>query len=172
MNKVLLHACCAPCTTYVYNWLKKNEFSVSGYFYNPNIYPDEEYEKRKKCMEYYCAISDLPMTYVEKDQKPEAGNCINCYEVRLRQTAKYGKANGFDFFATTLLISPYQQHELIIETGKRIAREEGIEFLAHDFRDEYHKSRELSIKYNLYRQKYCGCSESLKSREEKYEQVA
>ncbi|MFA4967561.1 MAG: epoxyqueuosine reductase QueH [Candidatus Margulisiibacteriota bacterium] len=172
MNKVLLHTCCAPCTTYVFNWLKKHEFEVSGFFYNPNIYPDEEYEKRKKCMEYYGAISGLRTTYVEEDNKPEAGNCRSCYEIRLRRTAKYGKENGFKFFTTTLLISPYQKHEVIKEIALRVAGEEGIEFLNHDFRDGYYMSRELSIKYNLYRQKYCGCLESLKAREEKYEQVA
>ena len=172
MKKILLHACCAPCTTYTYQWLKENDFDATGFFYNPNIYPNDEYEKRKKCMEYYCAISRLPMLFVEEKAELKAGNCQSCYASRLSKTARYGRANGFDAFSTTLLISPYQKHDLIKEIGSRIADEEKIEFIYNDFREGFYKSREISAKLNLYKQKYCGCGVSLEARRIKNEQVA
>ncbi len=171
MNSVLLHTCCAPCATYVHQWLKEGGFETTGYFFNPNIYPAEEREKRKKCLEYYGAMSNLPVIFVEKDFSLEAGDCEKCYEIRLRATAKYGKENKFDLFSTSLLVSPHQKHELIREVGLRVAQDEGVEFLYHDFRDGYYLSRELAARSNLYRQRYCGCSASLKAREVKYEQV-
>ncbi|HTY12873.1 MAG TPA: epoxyqueuosine reductase QueH [Candidatus Omnitrophota bacterium] len=172
MKKLLLHTCCAPCTTTVYHWLTENGYAAEGFFYNPNLYPSSEHEMRKKCMEYYCAISGLPMTYVESEDNNAPGNCAGCYEQRLRAAARFAKENGFEMFTTTLLISPYQKHDMIKETGERIAAEEGVAFLYHDFREGYYKSREISAKLNLYRQKYCGCSESLKAREKRNEQVA
>ncbi len=172
MKKLLLHACCAPCTTSVYRLLKEQELSITGYFYNPNIYPTAEYEMRKKCMEFYSAISGLPVIYIENDLAIKAGNCVECYETRLRAAARYGKKNGFDCFTTTLLISPFQKHDVIKETGEKISGEEGIGFFYHDFREGYYQSREISAKLNLYRQKYCGCSESQKARERKHEQAA
>jgi len=172
MSKILLHTCCAPCTTYINEWLKGSGFETAGFFYNQNIYPAEEYEKRKRCMEYYSAISSLDVTYVEEDSPPLPGNCEQCYETRLRKTAQFARHNGFELFTTTLLISPYQKHDIIRAIGSRIAEEEGVGFLYHDFREGYYKSRELSARYNLYRQKYCGCSASHKEREIKNEQVA
>jgi len=172
MTKILLHACCAPCATYVQEWLKQNDFAATGFFYNPNIYPWAEYEKRKKYMEYYSGIVDLPMTYIDNFLVPEAGRCDLCYENRLRRTAQYGKSKGFDSFSSTLLISPYQKHDLLKEIGEKVAGEEGIDFFYHDFREGYFKSRELAKRYNLYRQKYCGCSTSQKAREALYEQTA
>jgi len=162
MKKLLLHTCCAPCATFVHEWLRQNAFEATGFFYNPNIYPEAEYDLRKKCLEQYQALSGLPVIYAENDERPEAGNCADCYERRLRKCARYGRAHQFDLFSTTLLISPYQKHELIKEIGARIAQEENIGFLYHDFRAGYHKGRELAKLYNLYRQKYCGCSASLK----------
>ena len=172
MSKILLHTCCAPCTTYINEWLKGSGFLTAGFFYNQNIYPAAEYELRKRCMEYYSAISNLDVTYVEEDSPPLAGNCEHCYETRLRKTAQFAKHNGFELFTTTLLISPYQKHDMIKELGTRISEELGIGFLYHDFREGYYKSRELSTRYILYRQKYCGCSASHKERELKNEQVA
>lgn len=172
MSKILLHTCCAPCTTYVNEWLKANGFAAHGFFYNPNIYPAMEYEMRKKGMEHYSAIANLSVDFVEDDQVHIAGNCSGCYEMRLRKTAEYAKHSGFELISTTLLISPYQKHDIIKEMGIRIAGDLGIGFLYHDFREGYYKSRELAMRYNLYRQKYCGCSTSLREREKKNEQVA
>jgi hypothetical protein len=172
VKKVLLHACCAPCTTYVHQWLTENRFNPTGFFYNPNIYPIEEYEKRKECMEHYAFITKLPTLFIDEEIKPEAGNCLNCYETRLRMTARCGRINNYDCFSTSLLVSPYQKHDLIRECGTRIAEEEGIEFLYYDLRGDYHKGIEISRELNLYRQKFCGCSASLIERGIKYEQIA
>lgn len=172
MRKLLLHSCCAPCTTYPFEWLKENSFEPTGFFYNPNIFPDEEYGRRKKCLEDYAAIVSLPLVYIENGVRPVAGDCLNCYEARLRAAARYAVKNGFDCFSTTLLISPYQKHDMIRAVGDRIAKEEGTEFLYHDFREGYNRSRELSRKYNLYRQKYCACEVSFNARRVIHEQVA
>ena len=161
MTRLLLHTCCAPCTTYVHRWFKESEFEVEGFFYNPNIQPTEEYQKRRRCMEYYSALSGLIVTYIENDREHEPGNCYLCYENRFRHAAQFAKANRFDLFTTTLLVSPYQKHDLIREIGRKIEREEGIGFLYHDLREGYYKGVELAKRYNLYRQKYCGCLASL-----------
>ncbi|KAF0134666.1 MAG: hypothetical protein FD145_497 [Candidatus Saganbacteria bacterium] len=172
MNSILLHACCAPCATYVIEWLQDNGYNITGFFYNPNIFPVEEYQKRKKCMGEYLKLVKMPAVFVENDVQTAAGNCLACYEKRLWTTANYGKNNGFSFFSTTLLISPFQKHDLIKEIGLRIGEELGIEFFYYDFREGYKRSRDLSLKNNLYRQKYCGCLESKIKREEKDEQIA
>lgn len=171
-EKILLHACCGPCTTQVHVDLVYEGFFVSGFFYNPNIYPKEEYLKRKDSMEKYAKILDLPMTFIENDADHKPGDCKLCYEIRLLRTAQFAKANEFDAFTTTLLISPYQKHELIKETGGKIAKIVGIDFIYRDFRKEFNKSRELAAMYNLYRQTYCGCSSSIKLKGGKNEQAS
>lgn len=176
MARVLVHSCCAPCLTYVHQYLKQNAYDVTAFFYNPNIEPEREYEMRKKCMEYYSALSDIEVIYIEDEAALKGGECKKCYEVRLRAAATYAKKQGFDVFTTTLLISPFQKHELIRDVGSRIGEELGIEFLYHDFREGYYQSRAISQKLNLYRQKYCGCLKSLedriKEKEAANEQVA
>jgi epoxyqueuosine reductase len=172
MKKLLLHTCCAPCTTYTFDWLKENEFDVTGYFYNPNIHPAEEYERRKKCMEGYAAKVNLPMVFVENDFQTRAGDCWNCYGARLYAAARFAKNHGYDCFSSTLLISPWQKHDMIREAGERAAAETGVEFVYHDFREGFSRSRELSFRHGLYRQKYCACEVSLVSRRRKHEQVA
>jgi len=163
-KKVLLHTCCAPCTTQVYIDLVSAGLEVAGFFYNPNIYPKEEYQKRKEGMDLYCAKTGLPMIYIENDLDYKPGECNLCYKMRLIRTAQFAKSRGFDGFTTTLLISPYQQHDLIKDLGGEIAKMAGIEFLYIDFRPNYFKGRELAKTYNLYSQKYCGCSASIKTR--------
>ena len=172
MKKILLHTCCAPCTTKVNLDLVENGFDVTGFFYNPNIYPLEEYEMRRKCMEYYSAISNLPMYYIENDLEHEAGNCVFCYEMRLYKAAQFAKSNGFDSFSTTLLISPFQKHDVIKKIGLKTQEMLSIPFHYKDFRPHYYEGRALAQRYNLYRQKYCGCDVSLAQKEEKDEQVA
>lgn len=165
-EKVLLHTCCAPCTTQVHVALACDGFCVEGLFYNPNIYPREEYKKRKNAMEQYCKLLDFTVTFVESDKMLEPGNCLMCYEIRLFETAQIAKARGFEFFTTTLLISPFQKHDLIKEAAHDAARKTGVKFLYKDFRPDYNKGRELARMYNLYRQKHCGCSASVKLKEE------
>lgn len=167
MKKILLHTCCAPCTTKSLEELRAEHFDVTGFFYNPNIFPPEEYAKRKKYMEQYSTAVNLPMYYVENDLEHKSGDCPFCYETRLIRTAQFAKGSGFEAFTTTLLISPYQNHELLKKIGFRIEEEFGIVFLYRDFRPFYKASRSSAKEHNLYMQKHCGCASSLKLKEAK-----
>jgi len=162
MKRILLHACCAPCTTAVHEWLDQNNFDVTGFFYNPNIHPLEEFNKRKETMSDYSLKKNLPVIYsdcyMEEEYKAKGKkDCTYCYEFRLEKTAKMAKEEGYDCFSSTLLISPYQKHEELKSIGEKLAKKYGVEFIYHDFRTLYRRSRELSREMNLYRQKYCGC---------------
>ena len=157
----MLHNCCAPCTTFVYKWLKENDFKIKGLFYNPNINPPEEYEKRLVTMKRYADAVGLEVIYEPNDIMAESGNCENCYRVRLRKTAELAKAGGYDCFSTTLLISPYQKHDLLKEIGEEVSSEIGIDFYYQDFRVGYQESRLMAKEMNLYRQRYCGCGVEL-----------
>ncbi|MDD5382201.1 MAG: epoxyqueuosine reductase QueH [Candidatus Margulisbacteria bacterium] len=157
MRKLLLHTCCGPCTTYVHKSLVDQGFEVKGLFYNPNIRPREEYEKRLLMMEYYATAVGLKVIYQPNDLELEPGNCENCYRVRLRRTAQFARDLAYDCFSTTLLISPFQKHELLRQIGEEIGKESGIPFYYQDFRIGYRESRQMAKKFNLYMQKYCGC---------------
>jgi predicted adenine nucleotide alpha hydrolase (AANH) superfamily ATPase len=158
LPKILLHTCCAPCTTYVYQWLKDNEFEVRGLFYNPNIRPQAEYERRLLTMEYYSTGIGLKVINEPNDQESTPGDCANCYRVRLSRAAAYAKKLDFDCFSTTLLISPYQQHDLIRQIGEELGEKIGVPFFYRDFRMGYNQSRQMAKELKLYRQKYCGCN--------------
>jgi len=170
---LLLHSCCAPCSSYVISYLA-NYFNITIFYYNPNIYPYEEYEKRKeeqikliKKLENNIEILDCDY---ENDKyndlikglenEPERGNrCTICYKMRIEKTAFLAKKNNYDFFCTTLSVSPHKNANLINEIGQDLEKEYQIKWLYSDFKkkDGYKKSIELSKKYNLYRQDYCGC---------------
>ena len=167
MKKILLHTCCAPCTTQVLEDLRAEHFDITGFFYNPNIFPPEEYDKRKKCMEQYGELVNLPMYFIENDLEHRSGDCPFCYETRLTRTAQFAKGKGFDAITTTLLVSPYQNHDLIKKIGFQIEEEFGVIFLYRDFRPHYKKGRLLAKEHNLYCQKHCGCASSLKLKEAK-----
>lgn len=177
--KILVHACCAPCSSEVLNELKSH-CDITIYYYNPNTYPKEEYDKR------YGEFKKLPFTYdIIKEQyneneffdiakeyshlKEGSIRCYKCYELRLKQTAKKAKELGFDYFTTTLSISPYKHSSWINEIGLRYAKEYNINFLYSDFKknDGYKKSIVLSKEYDLYRQEYCGCIYSISELEER-----
>ncbi len=174
-KKLLLHACCAPCSSYVLEYLT-NYFDITILYYNPNIYPKEEFDKRYK--ELSKLIEELPHTnkielvkghydyseFVEitkgLENVPEGGErCFRCYELRLREAAKYAKDNNYDYFTTTLSISPYKNAIKLNEIGTSLEQEYGIKYLYADFKKKngYKRSIELSKEYNLYRQDYCGC---------------
>ncbi len=163
--KILIHTCCGPCLTSPAKWLRKNGFDLTSYYYNPNIYPEAEFIKRYFVLKKYANEKKIPLVFEFDKKKTDSGDCRNCYETRLLKTAEYAKNNGFQFFSTTLLISPYQNQELLLDTGKRIGELVGVEFLSHDFRKHYRESREISKEFGLYQQKYCGCkkSEALRS---------
>lgn len=188
--RVLLHSCCAPCSSYVIEYLS-NYFYLTILYYNPNISPYDEYEKRKK--EQIRLINEIDTKYrvdmIDCDydndlyeskirgleNEPERGRrCEVCFRLRLEKTAKMAKELGYDYFCTTLTVSPYKNANMLNEIGLEIAEELGINYLVSDFkkRDGYKRSIQLSSEYNLYRQNYCGCKyskvfyeEYLKSRE-------
>ena len=172
---LLLHSCCAPCSSAVLERLAEH-FRITVLYYNPNIAPQTEYENRIKEQERF--VAQLPTKYPvsflagEYDTKrfyeavkgmenlPEGGErCFVCYELRLRETAKLAKEKGFDFFTTTLTISPLKNAEKINEIGEALAEEYGVTHLPSDFkkRNGFKRSTELSKEHNLYRQNYCGC---------------
>jgi epoxyqueuosine reductase len=171
--KILLHICCAPCTIYPLEILRKEARQVKGLFFNPNIHPYLEYKKRLDTVHEYAAREGLEFAAAEgypieefllKTAALGKDRCSYCYEVRLRHTAEQARKGLFDAFTTTLLFSRYQKHELIRETGKRIAREMDVPFFYRDFRDGWDEGNRCSRETGMYRQKYCGCIYSEKER--------
>ncbi|MEG2700322.1 MAG: epoxyqueuosine reductase QueH [Hungatella sp.] len=172
---LLLHSCCAPCSSYVLEYLS-SYFNITVYYYNPNIYPIQEYLKRAQDQEMLIEKMTFqnPVEFVSGrydpesfrmaakglEQEPEGGaRCFKCYEMRLRETAKVALAGQYDYFTTTLSISPLKSAEKLNEIGERIGIEYGVTYLPSDFkkREGYKRSLELSKEYGLYRQNYCGC---------------
>lgn len=178
---LLLHSCCAPCSSTVISILS-NYFKVTVLYYNPNIDTKEEYEKRKKeqikfISEYKAKnkVSFLDCDYEQEsflnkvkglENEPERGaRCPVCFKLRLEKTAMEAKKNNFDYFATTLTLSPYKNAKQINEIGLFLEKSIGINYLVSDFKknDGYKKSIEYSKEFNLYRQDYCGCKFSKKN---------
>jgi len=172
---LLLHSCCAPCSSYVISYLI-NYFNITILYYNPNIAPQEEYEKRKK--EQIRLISEMnysnKLNFIDCDydnevfenmikgleKESEGGiRCHKCYKLRLEKTAKIAKKNNFDYFCSTLTVSPHKNSKILNEIGLSLEKEHNIKWLCSDFKKKegFKKSIELSKKYNLYRQDYCGC---------------
>lgn len=170
---LLLHVCCGPCSSYVLEYLS-NYFEITILFYNPNIYPKEEYIRRKEELEEFLSkvypnTKYIIMNYDEKEfytavrgyehlgEKSE--RCFKCYDLRLRKTAEYAKENDFDYFTTSLSISPYKVSSKLNEIGGSLENEYGINYLYSDFKKKngYKRSIEISKEYNMYRQEYCGC---------------
>jgi len=185
--RLLLHSCCAPCSSYVLEYLRRH-FEITVFYYNPNISMETEYRKRvaeqKRLIAAYNEMvgSGYPIAVVEgdyepevfyaaakgKEQCPEGGErCFACYELRLRETARLAQAGGYDYFTTTLSISPLKNAAKLNEIGERLAAEYGVAWLPSDFkkREGYKRSIELSKEYDLYRQDYCGCVYSRMERE-------
>lgn len=174
--KLLLHNCCGPCTVYPLERLREQGHQVHGYFYNPNIHPYTEWQKRKLALLQYADEQGLPVIvedgydmefYLREVVHREAVRCRLCYVMRLKKAALVARKGKFDAFTTTLLVSPYQKHELIRETGMAVAEETGIPFFYEDFRSGYREATEKSRSLGMYRQKYCGC---IFSEKERYEQ--
>jgi len=171
--KILLHICCANCAIYPVEQIKEKRNEVVGYFFNPNIHPYQEYLKRLEALKKYSEGVGLKVIYRDEYLLEEflrnvshrvKERCQYCYSVRLEATAHEAKKNAFDGFSTTLLQSTHQNHDLIKETGERIAREIGIPFYYEDFRKGWKKGVEVSKAMELYRQQYCGCIYSEKER--------
>ena len=180
---LLLHSCCAPCSSYCLEYLSRY-FEITDMFYNPNIYPPEEYDKRASELERL--IGEMPLEndvhflLTEYDEREfynavkgleslgeGSERCHACFRLRLERAARYAKENGFDFFTTTLSISPYKNAQALYDISKEISEKYGIAFLPSDFKKKngYKRSVELSHEYDLYRQDYCGCIFSKKESE-------
>lgn len=173
--KLALHVCCAPCSSYCLTYLT-DYFDIISFYYNPNIYPKEEFEKRLHEEERF--VEEMPKVHhvdvVEgawdnsrfndlikgMEDIPEGGKrCFVCYEMRLEKTAAYAAENGFDYFTTTLSLSPYKDSQKLNDIGRKVSMKYGIPYLYSDFKKKggYQKSIELSREYGLYRQNFCGC---------------
>lgn len=168
--KLLLHSCCAPCSSYVITYLKEF-FDITVLYYNPNIEPVEEYKKRKEEQIKLIKELDIKMLDIDYDNEsfetkilglenePEGGKrCLICYQLRLEKTAQLGQKN-YEYFATTLTVSPHKNAYIINNIGKNLENKYDIKYLQSDFKKKegYKKSIILSKEYNLYRQNYCGC---------------
>ncbi|UHR02818.1 epoxyqueuosine reductase QueH [Peptoniphilus sp. GNH] len=184
--RLLLHSCCGPCSTSVLERLASH-FDLTIFFYNPNIYPEEEFYKRARVQKELLKKMGLSISLVLgeyddsiyyssvkgfENQKEGSLRCYKCYEFRMREAALYAKKHAFDYFTTTLSVSPYKRANWINEIGLELEKTVGIKFLYSDFKkkDGYKRSIELSKTYDLYRQDYCGCSFSKKEAEEKLEE--
>ncbi|MBQ2080574.1 MAG: epoxyqueuosine reductase QueH [Treponema sp.] len=188
--RLLLHACCGPCSTYVIEYLVQY-FDITVYFYNPNIHPKEEYEKRLSTIRRF--VSEFPpavqnkMKFVEESydvqdyfsatgvlDEPElqtegerGERCRRCYEFRMKKSWEYAENNGFDYFTTTISISPCKDAKKINEIGLALKSDKGVKYLVADFkkRNGYLRSLQLCKEYGLYRQNYCGCVYSMQSQD-------
>ncbi len=170
----LLHICCAPCANQCIEVLRGDGYTVSGFWYNPNIHPFTEYRQRRNCLREYAETISLPLIerndyglrpFVREVAEDIAGRCVKCYEMRLFETARQAKEGSFDSFTSSLFISPYQNHELMAETAQRAAAIYGVEFLYRDFRPYFRAGQEKAKEMDFYMQKYCGC---VFSEEERY----
>lgn len=183
LPRLLLHACCAPCSSYVLEYLSKY-FSITVLFYNPNISSEEEYLHRAEELTRFVTENnfDNPVDVIIEELKPEefynavlgleqcseGGNrCFICYELRLRKTAEMALKGGFDYFTTTLSISPLKNSDKLNEIGGILEQEFNVKYLYSDFKKKegYKRSIELSKKYDLYRQNFCGCEFSKRAAE-------
>ena len=171
--KLLLHTCCAPCTTYPVKVLKEMDMDIMGFFYRYNIHPFQECVKREETLKQYSESIGLKVIYqpdykIEKFLQSivfrEKERCRYCYYDRLKATALVAKKGKFEGFTTTLLYSKFQNHELIRQTGEALAKNYGLKFFYHDFREGWKFGIEESKRLKMYRQQYCGCIYSEKDR--------
>ncbi len=170
--RLLLHSCCGPCSTAVLEQLA-DVFDLTVLYYNPNIYPKAEYERRRdelfRLLEQLGQVSYVELPYREEEYyqqvkgleelEERSKRCYKCYFFRMEQAASYAKEHQFDYFTTTLSISPYKNSAWINEIGKELEQKYGVSYLFSDFKKKggYQRSLELSKQYQLYRQDYCGC---------------
>ena len=188
--RLLLHSCCAPCSSYVLEYLSLY-FEITVFYYNPNIYPPEEFGKRVEEQKRLIAQlpAEHPISFLDGpyeperfyemakglEQVPEGGaRCFKCYRLRLTETAEMARAGKYDYFTTTLSISPLKNAEKLNEIGGQLAKDYGVDYLYSDFkkRNGYKRSTELSREYGLYRQDYCGCVFSMRERRAQQEAAA
>jgi len=171
--KILLHACCGPCSIFPVKMLRSEGFEVTGFFYSDNIHPYTECLKRQTTLKDYASKIDLPLIlkegydlegFLRKMAFNESDRCLICYRERLGTVAAVAAKNGFDTFSTTLLYSKFQNHDAIHSIGEKIGLEIGVHFVYHDFRAGWKEGVQTSKQLGMYRQQYCGCIYSEKER--------
>ena len=167
-RSILLHVCCAPCATYCVERLRELAFAVTGYWYNPNIHPYSEHERRRETLAQYAQAIDLPMVWelgydivpfmraIHRREQFRV-RCRVCYRLRLERAAQVAAREGFDAFTTTLLISPYQDQTALRAIGDKMAEIYGIDFYFENFRRGWAQHAVMAREYDLYSQRYCGC---------------
>ena len=171
-----MHTCCAPCSVYCIDSLRKDGIEPTIFWFNPNIHPYMEYKARRDCLKDYAKTVGMKAIFQEdygldefcKNVVSDIPNrCANyCYRKRIGETAKYAAKNGFDAFTTTLLVSPYQKHEELVAVCEEMAALCGVEFVYRDFREGFREGQKKARELGLYMQKYCGC---IFSEEERYQ---
>ena len=172
-NKILMHICCAPCSIKPIRILKSEGYIVDGLFFNPNIHPFQEFEKRKIALQNFQEIEDINIAYFDHiDEKSwenydidDESRCNSCYIMRLEHLFAYAKDKGYNIVTTSLLVSPYQKHDMIKTIAGKLSQRYNIQFLYRDFRDKYREGMQIARELKLYTQKYCGCIISRKIRE-------
>ena len=162
----LMHICCAPCANRPIEMLRQEGIGVTGFWFNPNIHPYTEYQARKRTLEEYAKEINMKLviggtydlrSFITSVADNIDARCGYCYRVRMEETAKYAAEHGFDSFTTSLLISPYQNHEAIAAVARAKGERYGVEFLYRDFRPLFRESQDFAREHGMYMQKYCGC---------------
>ncbi len=164
--KTLLHICCAPCSVSSIEMLMEKGIEPVGFWYNPTIHPVTEYRARRDTLINYAKEISMPLEIIDEYGLRDfvravvgdiRGRCEYCYRVRLEKTAEYAKEKGFDSFTTTLLVSPYQNRDLILKIGRECEEKYGVKFLSEDFRIRFREGQDKAREMGFYMQKYCGC---------------
>lgn len=173
--KLLMHACCAPCSNAPLRHLRDKGIESHIFWYNPNIHPFQEYKSRKNSLIDFSKEEHFPLIledeyglrpFVQAVSSNIEGRCPYCYQVRLERSAVVAKEQGFDCFTTSLLISPYQNHELLRDIGEKMGEKHGVDFYYEDFRPLFRPSQDFAREQEYYMQKYCGC---IFSEEDRYQ---
>ena len=177
MKKIILHACCAPCASYPIKKLIEDSYEPVVFFYNPNIYPENEYIIRRDELKKYCAELKIDFFEGEYDtsvfyetikgleNEPEKGKrCLKCFDLRLSKTAAFAKKMGIDCFTTTLTVSPHKNSKQIFDIANEVQNQTGVEFIPYDFKkkDGFKITNKIAEENGFYRQKYCGCEFSIR----------
>ena len=180
-TRALVHVCCGPCFIHPLQQLRDAGYDPHAYFYNPNIFPSQEYDRRCDGARQYAA--DQVCEFVAEDYQPDQyetargveatapRRCVKCWELRLRRTARYAAEHGFSVFTSTLLVSPYQDINVINSLGEQAAQEAGVTFYPQDFRSGFRAAQKTARELNMYRQNYCGCRFSWEERNQRVGQT-
>lgn len=167
--KLLLHSCCGPCSAYPVKVLREEGYELHGLFYNPNIHPYGEYTRRKEAYETFMTLREVPYTVLDEFMQEKWENyndetvsrCEMCYRIRMEKAAGFAAENRFDAFTTTLLVSPYQKHDIIKKAAEEMGERYGVEFVYRDFRPGFREGQKEAREAGIYMQKYCGCIKSV-----------